>query len=1033
MAIMHPGRFVGRREQLARIDGALRRAEAGEPGVVVVGGEGGVGKTRLLEQVAGRLAGSGVRVLRGACVELGTEGLPLAPLTAMLRDLARDLGGDGLTTLLPGAHALWRLLPELPTPANDPAQPIGPAAPTDGADWPNGPGGPPGGPNAPDGSGAPDGAEAPDGADGWGVGIDQGRLFEPFAALLERLGAQRPVLLVIDDLQWADRSTRDLVGFLARTLRATRVLMIMAFRSDALGDRHPLRAFLAELGRLPNVLREDLPAFDRAETTELVAAVLGARPHAALADRVFRGSGGNALYAEELVRAGGDALPETLRDLLLQRFAGLPRPARGLVRLAAAGGPRISHELLAEVAGLPEADLLAALRAARDAQVLVPDGDGYAFRQGPLREAVAADLLPAERLRAHRTYAEALEARPGLVPPDRFAAEVAFHWWEAGDAARALPALLRAAEAAGAMNAHAEQGRMLVRALEIWPRAGRPLDERYDVLQQALSAAGWAGEDLQMIDLCDHALVEETDPGRTAILLAHRGMALHNLGRDGALTALDEALRTVARAGRLDRARVLDLVGAAFMLHDRPARAYETAVEARRLAEQLGEAVIAANAATTAGTVLAGLGRTGEALSTLTEVGEMVARRGDVVQLARVHLNRADLLGRLGRHEEAIEAARLGLEAARTGGLARTLGALLGERLAASLTATGRWDEAERAAVEALRLDPSSRFGSMLHAMCGDIAFARGDVEIAREELRLARTLEGAPQEMLPAALLEIRLAIGDNRLEEARASIARLLPGTGDTEIWPLLVLGARVEARLRDRERDRERQDERDGKAGGGSAGLRAALERRASALPVASPLDKAYAAAFRAETGEGPWADAVAAWDALGSPYRAAYSRLRAAEAAAGAGDRNAAAELLRTAADRAASLGARPLREEIEVVARASRVDLTTGPDGAYDEAARRAGAGREGVPGRARDGLGLTERETDVLRLVTAGRSNRQIAEELFISPKTASVHVSRILTKLDVATRGEAAALAHRLRLFPSDGAPGGPQDGFRS
>ncbi|MFC6879511.1 helix-turn-helix transcriptional regulator [Actinomadura yumaensis] len=1030
---MHPGRFVGRREQLARIDGALRRAEAGEPGVVVVGGEGGVGKTRLLEQVAGRLAGSGVRVLRGACVELGTEGLPLAPLTAMLRDLARDLGGDGLTTLLPGAHALWRLLPELPTPANDPAQPIGPAAPTDGADWPNGPGGPPGGPNAPDGSGAPDGAEAPDGADGWGVGIDQGRLFEPFAALLERLGAQRPVLLVIDDLQWADRSTRDLVGFLARTLRATRVLMIMAFRSDALGDRHPLRAFLAELGRLPNVLREDLPAFDRAETTELVAAVLGARPHAALADRVFRGSGGNALYAEELVRAGGDALPETLRDLLLQRFAGLPRPARGLVRLAAAGGPRISHELLAEVAGLPEADLLAALRAARDAQVLVPDGDGYAFRQGPLREAVAADLLPAERLRAHRTYAEALEARPGLVPPDRFAAEVAFHWWEAGDAARALPALLRAAEAAGAMNAHAEQGRMLVRALEIWPRAGRPLDERYDVLQQALSAAGWAGEDLQMIDLCDHALVEETDPGRTAILLAHRGMALHNLGRDGALTALDEALRTVARAGRLDRARVLDLVGAAFMLHDRPARAYETAVEARRLAEQLGEAVIAANAATTAGTVLAGLGRTGEALSTLTEVGEMVARRGDVVQLARVHLNRADLLGRLGRHEEAIEAARLGLEAARTGGLARTLGALLGERLAASLTATGRWDEAERAAVEALRLDPSSRFGSMLHAMCGDIAFARGDVEIAREELRLARTLEGAPQEMLPAALLEIRLAIGDNRLEEARASIARLLPGTGDTEIWPLLVLGARVEARLRDRERDRERQGERDGKAGGGSAGLRAALERRASALPVASPLDKAYAAAFRAETGEGPWADAVAAWDALGSPYRAAYSRLRAAEAAAGAGDRNAAAELLRTAADRAASLGARPLREEIEVVARASRVDLTTGPDGAYDEAARRAGAGREGVPGRARDGLGLTERETDVLRLVTAGRSNRQIAEELFISPKTASVHVSRILTKLDVATRGEAAALAHRLRLFPSDGAPGGPQDGFRS
>ncbi|MFC5749584.1 helix-turn-helix transcriptional regulator [Actinomadura rugatobispora] len=932
------GRFVGRREQLALIEGALRAAEGGEPRFVVLGGDGGVGKTRLMEQVAGRLSESGVRVLRGACVELGGDGLPFAPFTGILREVVRDLGPDGL---LPNPGPLRRLL---------------------GLD---------------------------DGGDG-----GQGRLFEAVAALLERLGTDRATLLVIDDLQWADRSTRDLVGFLARTLDATRVLALLAFRSDALVGRHPLRPFLAELGRLRNVDRADLPPFDRAETAELIAAVTDdGRAPQALAERVFRGSGGNALFAEELVRADGGELPGSLRDLLLMRFGDLPEASRGVVRVASAGGPVVPHDLLAEVAGMDdEDDLLAAIRAARDAHVLVAEGhSGYAFRHALLREAVAGDLLPAERVRLHKRYAEALEARPELSPPDRFAAEVAFHWYEAGDAARALPALLRAAETAEAVYAHAEQARMLERALDLWERTDRPQEERGAVLEKALGAAGWAGENLQVLDLLDRALVHETTPERTGMLLAHRGMALHTLGRDGALTALDEALDAVSEAEPLARARVLDLAGAVYMLRGRPEQARDAAGEAARIASGLGEAGLASNAITTAGMALGQLGREEEALRALDEAGAIAERRRDAVRLARVHLNRAYVLGDAGRHEAAIAAARTGLDAALTSGLARTLGALIRLRLANSLAATGRWDESEQAVADALRADPPAGFGAMLYALRGDLALRRGDEDMAREQLALARTLAGPSpcQEAIPVGRLEAALALYGNRVEEARAALAEALaiPGAVPAQTWELLVLGARIEAR----------------------AGLRSktntpkgvsALREQAETLAANTPLTAAYAAQFKADTGDAPWLDAVTAWGEVGDPYAASQARLRAAETAMSQGDRESAAELLRAATEQTAQLDARPLAEEMAVLARAARL-----------------------APSRPQDkgdqDLGLTGRETEVLRLITAGRSNRQIAEELFISPKTASVHVSRILGKLGVATRGEAAAAAHRLGLFP--------------
>jgi predicted ATPase len=307
---------VGRREQLAVLDDALRTAQAGEPRFVVLGGDAGVGKTRLMTHFADRVEESGVRVLRTACVELGTQGLPLAPLCSALRQLVDLVGLDALTGPQPGAAALLRLLPE-----------YGIADP---------------------------GTDSP------------ARLYDLYGAVLHRLGTEHPLVWLVDDLHWADRSTRELVGFLARTLRATRVLVVAAYRADDLDRRHPLRPFLADLLRLPGVRRSELTGFSRAETAELVGDVAPVASHE-LVDRIYRRSGGNALFAVELARVGaGDELPDSLRDLLLRRLDMLDEGARDVVRRAAVGGRSVPHKLLAATTGLDDGALIEALRAGRE-------------------------------------------------------------------------------------------------------------------------------------------------------------------------------------------------------------------------------------------------------------------------------------------------------------------------------------------------------------------------------------------------------------------------------------------------------------------------------------------------------------------------------------------------------------------------------------------------------------------------------------------------------------------------------------------
>jgi len=960
--------LVGRREQLAVIEEAAGRAEAGEPQFVVLGGEAGVGKSHLMGYVADRLRETGARVLNTTCVELGVHGLPFVPVAAAVRQIIRDVGVDTLRRTMPGADGLLELLPE---------------------------------------HGA--GTLEPD---------RRARISDLFAALLLRLGTGHLTVLSIDDLHRADPSSRELLAFLAHTLRACQVLVLTAYRDDELAQAHPLRSFLVELGRIPSVRRVQLTRFNRAETAELLAGVPGLRPSAELVQRIYHRSGGNAFFALELVHAADPAvLPESLRDLLLRRVTELPEQTSSLVRLAAVGDRSIPHRLLAAISGLADAELLAGIRRAVDARILVPDGDGYAFRHALVRDAVLARLLPVERARLHRAVAEALEAEPGLLTPDRYATQVAFHWQQAGEAAKALPTLLHAAADARRLAAHAEQAQLLARALLLWPEvpasqrpAGHGLTELFEA---AITAAGWAGDHALAMDLIDRALAAldpACDPERVAMLLAHRSMALHSLGRDGALTAVEEALAILPGAPTAGRARVLDLLAVVLVLRGRCAPAGQLAEEAATIAAGLGQGELQLNAQVTQGWALAETGAFEDALAVLRAAGALAAAAGNGMQLARIHLNAAKVCSGLGDYAAATRAVRAAIEVAGQAGLQRALGSAARVLLVSVLTVTGQWDDADAAAADALELGPPDPVAAALHAERAEIAIRRGERDLAHTQGALAAALSGDAAEpgpwTLPVLKAQAEAALQEGHVEQARAVLARAVPvlhAPGDPWIaWELLTTAAKAEQLA-------QAQATVSSQPLDGS--FAAQLTKAAAHLPADSPAMSAYAHWFAAELGgdeaSPSWARLATEWDALGQPFHAAYARLRAAEAAVADNHHEVARALLEAAATSARRLSARPLLGEIRWLARHAKLKLA-GEDDATDNA---------GDLHR----LGLTEREVEVLRHLADGRSNKQIGERLFISTKTVSAHVSNILAKLGVASRGEAAATAHRLRIFDAD------------
>ncbi|WP_084717753.1 helix-turn-helix transcriptional regulator [Streptacidiphilus carbonis] len=994
-------RFVGRNSELAALEAALRRAEAGLPQAVLIGGEAGVGKTRLLEEFQRSALARGAVVAVGGCLEVGAEGLPYAPFASLLRRLHREFGEELAQAAEGNESSLARLLPDF-------------------------------------GEAPPEAHDA----------FARARLFEHTARLFERLTVDRALVLAVEDLHWSDRSTRELLAYLVRTLQGARVVVLATYRSDDLHRRHPVRPFLAELERLRTVQRFELPRLGRAEVARQLAGILHPRiPGEDLVRWVYDRSEGNPFFVEELAvseqQGAGRCLTDSLRDLLLVRVEAMPEESQGILRVLAEGGSAVEHRLLAAVAGHPEDELTEVLRTAVGANIIQPsaDMDGYCYRHALVREAVSDDLMPGERSRINRRYAGVLAEHPDLVAADQRAARLADYWYHARDAALALPAALEAGLQARRRNAFAEQLRMLERALELWDDvpeqvlAGlvgvEPTDSTYpvctcppgaahgcdrlrmtDVLAQAAVAAMYTGEHdrgLRFIKKALRIVDENEDPQRAAWFLMQRGRAVRyrsggteredisralKLVGDGPPTAvLAHVLNRLATEGTLDHASPEDLV---------------TARRAAEVARAVGARATELHARLTLGSLYRTFDDHERAEASFEGIAEEAAATDDLELQSKVYINLSHHYESEGRSARAVDAARAGLALIRRNGMAAYSGTIMLGNLAEPLLSLGQLEEAERllaeepfgAGREAHR-DFLERLRGELALMCGDTARAAALLETS-----LAIGANWQPQKYLPTAALAIRIACQEGRFGDARAELAAVLDkglARGyERNTWPLLFHAATAEA---------------DGFELPGSAAERpAALQRiraAAAGLSTVHPLSAAWAPMLSAELARAErddstelWLTAAEAVRGLESPGPRAVALYRAAERLAADGDRGAAAEAAAEALELAERQGELWLQQSLRQLV--ERAGLRTGQPAR--PAAETPGEGGASA-------FHLTPRELGVLRLVALGRTNRQIAEELYISPKTASVHVSNILAKLEVTGRGEAAALAHRLHL----------------
>jgi DNA-binding CsgD family transcriptional regulator len=846
------------------------------------------------------------------------------------------------------------------------------------------------------------------------------RLFEQMLTLLERLAEREPLILVVEDAHWADRSTRDLLVFLIRNLRHGPILMLITFRSDDLHRTHPLRPVLAELERLDGVTRLEPARLERGEVAAQLGGILGRPAEPDLVEDVYGRSAGIPLFVEATAGCADEpdrGVPASLRDLLLAGVHRLPEDTQELLRTASAGGGRIGHELLAAVSGLDDRALTTALRPAVDGNVLVADSGGYTFRHALIREAVHEDLLPGERSRTHRRFAEVIEATP--AGQGRSATvTLALHWYAAHDNERALLAAWRAAADLAAALAYAEQVEMLGRVLELWDHvpdaAGLVGTDQVGVLMLAVEAANTCGEADRGLSMVRAALAEldeqQGDPDRIALLLMWRANLRSYRGKPGQLEDLRKAERLAARPTPA-RARVLARLISVLLLNGLDAECDVFSTETLTLARRLGEDEIAVDAIVTLATIAAGegSGEVDESLRTLRSARAEAERLGSGRLVLRSLINISNMLEGAGRADLAIEAAREGFELAQRVGRARTQGPFLAGNLAESLISVGRWNEADQVLARSLELNPAPSLYGYLLLQAGTLAVARGDLAAVADVMQAMpasfRADHAIPQDGLPYIRLRMdwRLAEHDaagalDTLEHALTSIDLTVK---PRYAWPVTVSGMRACADVLS-----DADAFCDGALRTRATGLRAALCELAGRLPTPGTFLRAQAMTFAAESARATgvldtaaWDAAAAAWHELGHPYPLAHALTRAAEAAAGDGDRDGARERLRRAAEPADRLGARTLQEQISRLAVRARVSLT-------------------GEPAAPPSSLGLTPREREVLRLVAEGRSNREIADALFISAKTASVHVSNILGKLGVTGRGEAAATAHRLRLF---------------
>ena len=879
--------FVGRKAQLEELVRASREAAEGQPALVLLGGDSGVGKTRLIGELEKQLAGEGALVLRGEAVEQADGELPFAPITSALRPLvrARDPAFEALS---PGSRAeLAALLPGLEQ--------------TDAR------------------SGPRDDPSA------------QLRLFEALLELLDVIGERQPLVLILEDVHWADRSTRTFVAFLARSLRDERLLVVLSYRTDEVHRRHPLRPLLAELERLEHVRRIGLEPFDRAELTQVLADILDARPGPALVERLFSRSEGNALYTEELLAAGLDgrgATPQSLRQAFLLRIERLSPDAQQAAR-AIAVGRRLDEPMIAAVTGIEPPQLQGALREAVAEQVLVAPDDRLMFRHALLREALYDDLLPGERGDLHHALARMLESR--CVDNDEqeaeLAASIAGHYAAAGDQPAALRATVRAALAARDVHAYGEAADLAERALELWPRVSGAAETiplgRVDLLELAAAAHSIAGDRSRAETLLELAL-EEVDPesdrrlyARLLYRLARIQWSL-NRGLEGVAT-MERALSLLPEGEvSMERASVTSWLARMRFLRGRYRHAIEEGEAALEEAVAIGDRHAEGEILNTLGMARISIGDVEPGVALLRRSIEIAKQLHDLDNLGYAYSNLADMLGlHAARTREGIEVAQEGLAM-----IPRRMPRLhdwLMLTVAQLSFEIGDWNTARKhlMAPPSMQLDRDNFFRLLLEA---DVGLGEGDEELVGRRLAEAEPFVLAstePQWIGWFGALRGEQLRRRRELLEARGAIDEALDRvelcTDDVmSLARVAAAGLRVEADIAQRARDlRERAQERD-------AITRAKLQmqRLDAAAQEGGPIEQAWQKTGQAELARARarakcdlWLAAAREWESVERPYQSAVTRWHAAEAEVDAGNRDEAARLAGASLTVAERLGSR----------------------------------------------------------------------------------------------------------------------------
>lgn len=984
--------FVGRVAERAAASEALERAASGRPGIFVIGGEPGVGKSRLLAEVSAHAAAMPATVAAGVCVEVATGSLPFAPFV----DVVRDLHEAGLTEALPASARaeLARLVPEI----------------------------------------APDHAGRPEAGQG-----GQGRLFAAVRDLLAAASASRPVLVTIEDLHWADASTLDLLTYLARSMQAERYLLVATARLETLPRGHPLLGVVAELGRLPTFERTDLARFDQGELVQQLTGILGRVPDPAMAHEVFARSDGNAFYAEELVATGavpGGHLPASLHEVLAARLAALDEATQGIVRVAAVAGRVVSHELLERVAGTASPVLITALREAVDQRVLLHVGDPvpkYAFRHALVREAAYEDLFATERIAIHRAIADALERDEALSPADELAraGEIAYHALAANDLSRALSASLAAVVVAEQASAHAEAAMHLARILDIWPRVSdaptRVGMDHADILARTARASASAGHLSRAVALAQEALAElhPTDTDRRVAIL----LELFDYAWEAADLEIADGVVLEVRSllGDERSARSAEAFAAEALLRWHQGlytAAREAALRAIAIARECRAHRELAQALMILAQVEAHVGETNRAAASFADADRIMEDVVDPRLRARTTRAGTWTLYLHGRFEESLALSQRGLEIARRDGSDGRYGVNLLDGAFENLIELGRWSEAGAAGDQIVaRMTPSLEmlgvYMSRARLLTLQGRFAEAEHEIAQG----AEFAAVGPHRVwqLEDAIFHAYAAghYADGRALMESAISAAPEPDRDAILWWPLHKAIAGEADRASAARRRRRRSEAAEAVAAGHRfadllrTSADAAIRADGAGPLVTAELRSAEAEESRLDARPDPalWIGAIEARIATGQPWELAYARYRLAEAILARGGLATDAALpLRQAHAAAGSLVAEPLRISIEALASRARIQLTREPEGAGQAATRPATT--------------LTTRELEVLALVAAGHTNREIGERLFISEKTASVHVTHAMDKLGALSRYDAAAAATRQGLLAPDRGP---------